>query len=94
MRLIDADKKIRELEELKVPQGSDWDEMRNFAILTISDAETVEAETPSEDSLLAEFVRDECPDIEGSDLYQIWKIKRSLKNLGDSIRKAFKHEEQ
>lgn len=81
MRLIDADEKIRELEELKVPQGSDWDEMRNFAILTISDAETVEAKTPSEDSLLAEFIRNEYPYIEISVPYLIWRIRRNLKRL-------------
>ncbi len=42
MRLIDADEKIKELEDLELPEGSDFDEMRNFAILTIKDAPTAE----------------------------------------------------
>lgn len=42
MRLINADKLIDELNALKiVDKGSVYDEMRNFAVLTLKDAPTV-----------------------------------------------------
>ena len=42
MRLIDADKRIEELESLRLPKGSEYQEMRDFAVLSLKDADTVD----------------------------------------------------
>lgn len=45
MRLIDADKLIGELKSMKIQAGTDFDEMRNFAVMTIEDAPTYDEKT-------------------------------------------------